>query len=201
MPAGEDLTRALKRKDPTAFEQLIEQHGSMLFRIAARIAGVDEAEEVLQETLITVYEKIHTFNERAALTTWLYRVATNTALMKVRSRSGSRPLPLDTREPEYSSDGQLKRAVADWRLAPEDTLLQREARAILLREIERLPEAYRAVYVLAEIEGLPYQTIAATLDLTVGTVKTRIHRARLSLREALEDYFSDRRVNAQAAGR
>lgn len=173
----------------------------MLYRVAARIVGPDEAEEVLQDTLVTVYEKIQTFNEGAALATWLYRVATNAALMKVRNRPGWRQRSLDAPEPDYTNNGEINRKMADWRLAPEDTLLQQEARAILLEEIERLPETYRAVYALAEIEGLPYQAIAAILDITVGTVKTRIHRARLSLREALEGYFSEKGTNTKALGR
>lgn len=173
----------------------------MLYRVAARIVGPDDAEEVLQDTLITVYEKIHTFHEGAALSTWLYRVATNAALMKVRNRPGWRQRSLDAREPKYTNNGDMKREMADWRFAPEDTLLQEEARTILLKEIEHLPETYRAVYALAEVEGLPYQAIAAILEITVGTVKTRVHRARLSLREALEDYFNEKGTNAKATGR
>jgi RNA polymerase sigma-70 factor (ECF subfamily) len=86
MPAA--LVAALKRKEPTAFEQLIAQHGAMLYRVALRLMGQqEEAEEVLQQTLLTVYEKIHTFDERSTLTTWLYRIVVNTALMRLREKA------------------------------------------------------------------------------------------------------------------
>jgi RNA polymerase sigma-70 factor (ECF subfamily) len=85
------------------------------------------------------------------------------------------------------------REVAEWAIPPEKTLLRREAITVLHEGMARLPERYRAVYVLAEIEGLPHQEIATILELAVGTVKTRLHRARLFLREALAEYFVERR--------
>jgi len=191
------LVAALKRKDPTAFEQLIAQHGTMVFRVALRLMGrPEEAEEVLQEALLTVYEKIQTFDERSALTTWLYRIVVNTALMRLRARARVPEELLDTGGPHFTEEGQHAREVAEWALPPEEALLRQEALTALQQGIDRLPELYRAVYVLAEIEGLPHQEIGAILDLTVGTVKIRLHRARLFLREALAGYFVERRRTA-----
>ena len=192
MPA--QLVAALKRRESTAFEQLIAQHGGILYRVALRLMGQpEEAEEVLQETLLTVYEKIHTFDERSALTTWLYRIVVNTALMRLRAKTRVPEELLDTVGPQFTEEGQHAREEAEWALPPEEALLRQEALTVLQQGITRLPELYRAVYVLAEIEGLPHQEIASILDLTVGTVKTRLHRARLFLREALAAYFVDRR--------
>jgi RNA polymerase sigma-70 factor (ECF subfamily) len=132
----------------------------------------EEAEEVLQETLLTVYEKIHTFDERSALTTWLYRITVNTALMRLRAKAR---MPEDAfgalQGPDFTAQGQHAREVADWALPPEETLLRREALATLQQAIAHLPALYRAVYILAEIEGLSHQEIASILDLTVGPPK------------------------------
>ena len=188
------LVAALKRKESTAFEQLIAQHGGMLYRVALRLLGQpQEAEEVLQETLLTVYEKIDTFDERSALSTWLYRIAVNTALMRLRAKARVPEELLDTVGPQFTEQGEHAREEAEWALPPEEALLRQEALTALQQGIARLPELYRAVYVLAEIESLPHQDIASILELTVGTVKTRLHRARLFLREALTDYFVERR--------
>jgi RNA polymerase sigma-70 factor (ECF subfamily) len=192
MPA--ELVAALKRKEPTAFEQLIAQHGTMLYQVALRLMSQpEEAEDVLQETLLTVYQKIHTFDERSALTTWLYRIVVNTALMRLRAKARAAEELLDPVGPPFTEEGAHVREVAEWAIPPEESLLRQEATAVLHEGMARLPERYRAVYVLAEIEGLPHQEIATILDLAVGTVKIRLHRARLFLREALADYFAERR--------
>lgn len=198
MPAEADLVEGLKGGDSRAFEQLINDYGGMLYRVASRFVGQQEAEEVLQDSLLAVYEKIRTFDGRSALGTWLYRVVVNAALMRLRSRSRSREETVDPGDLQFTDKGEFREEVADWALPPEDALLRQEGRSLLRQSIEALPETYRTVYVLAEIEGLAHQEIAAILDLTVATVKTRLHRARLILREALESYFvKGRRKNLE----
>ena len=192
MPA--ELVEALKRNEASAFERLITQHGAMLYRVALRLMGQrEEAEDVLQEALLKVHQNIHTFDARAALTTWLYRIVVNTALMRLRAQTRIPKELLDTAGPLFTDEGEHVQEVAEWALTPEAVLLRQETLSVLQQGIERLPELYRAVYVLAEIEGLPYQEIATILDLSVGTVKTRLHRARLFLRAMLADYFAERK--------
>jgi RNA polymerase sigma-70 factor, ECF subfamily len=189
----EELVKALRRREPAAFERLIAQHGTMLFRVALRFVGQrQDAEEVLQEALLQVYEKIDTFDQRAALTSWLYRIVVNTALMRLRAQSRMSEELLDTIGPPFTADGLHARQVGAWALPPEDTLLRQEVLALLQQAIARLPALYRAVYALAEVEGLPHQEIATILGITVSTAKTRLHRARLFLREALAHYFEER---------
>ncbi|MBI3328563.1 MAG: sigma-70 family RNA polymerase sigma factor, partial [Nitrospinae bacterium] len=132
-------------------------------------------------------------DERSALSTWLYRIAVNTALMRLRAKARVPEELLDAAGPQFTQEGQHTREVAEWALPPQEALLRQEALTALQQGIARLPELYRAVYVLAEIESLPHQDIASILELNVGTVKTRLHRARLFLREALTDYFVERR--------
>jgi RNA polymerase sigma-70 factor (ECF subfamily) len=185
-----DLVAALKQRDPLAFERLLAQHGAMLYRVAARFMGQrEEAEEVVQETLLTVFEKIHTFDEKAALSTWLYRIVVNTALMRLRSKARAHEAAMEPIGPAFTAAGEMARDVAEWDLSPEDALLRHEALTVLRQGVDRLPEAYRTVYVLAEIEGLPHQEIATMLELSPGAVKVRLHRARIALREALAGYF------------
>jgi RNA polymerase sigma-70 factor, ECF subfamily len=192
MPA--ELAEALKRRDPDAFEQLIAQHGAMLYRVALGLLNQEEeAEDVLQEALLKVHEHIHTFDGRSALTTWLYRIIVNTALMRLRSKARPAEELLDGAGPQFTEAGEHAHDVAEWALPPEEMLLRQEALTVLRQAIERLPELYRTVYILAEIEGLPQQEIASILEITVGTVKTRLHRARLFLREVLAGYFAERK--------
>jgi RNA polymerase sigma-70 factor, ECF subfamily len=162
----------------------------MLYRVALRFMGQpQDAEEVVQEALLNVYEKIDTFDQRAALSSWLYRIVVNAALMRLRTQSRRPEEVLDISGPSFTAEGQHARAVDAWALPPEDTLLRQEALALLQQAIARLPALYRAVYVLAEIDGLRHEEIAMILGLTVSTAKTRLHRARLFLREALANYF------------
>jgi RNA polymerase sigma-70 factor, ECF subfamily len=189
MPA--ELVEALKRNEASAFERLIAQHGAMLYRVALRLMGQrEEAEDVLQEALLKVHQNIQAFDGRAALTTWLYRIVVNTALMRLRTQTRAPEELLDTAGPLFTDEGDHAQDVAEWALSPEQVLLHQEALGMLQQGIERLPDLYRAVYVLAEIESVPYREIATILDLSVGTVKTRLHRARLFLRAVLADYFA-----------
>jgi len=197
METSATLVTALKRHDATAFAQLLAQHGALLYRVALRLLGQpEEAEEVVQQTLVTVYTKIATFDERAALTTWLYRIVVNTALMRLRAKARVPEESQDPLEGHFTAAGQHVREVAGWALEPEDALLRQEALTVLQQEIAGLPTLYRTVYVLAEIEGLPHHEIGTILEVSVDTVKTRLHRARLLLRQALVDYFVERRRTA-----
>ena len=111
--------------------------------------------------------------------------------MRLRAQTRVPEELLDTAGPLFTEEGDHAQEIAEWALPPEQVLLRQEALGRLQQGIERLPDLYRAVYVLAEIESLPYREIAAILNLSVGTVKTRLHRARLFLRAILADYFAD----------
>jgi RNA polymerase sigma-70 factor (ECF subfamily) len=166
----EELVEALKRREPAAFERLIAQHGTMLYRVALRVVGQpQDAEEVVQEALLNVYEKIDTFDQRAALPSWLYRIVVNTALMRLRAKSRRPGELMDTSGPPFTADGQHAREVGAWALPPEDTLLRQEALVHLEQAIARL--------------------IADSLGCPIGTVMSRLYRARQSLRQRLERHL------------
>lgn len=186
-----ELVRDIRRGDPAAFWRLFEEHGPMLYRVARSITGHEQdAEDVLQECFVTAYSRIDTLRDPAALAGWLRRIVVNTALMRLRARRGER-LEFLAEPPEATPDDRQATLSADWVPRPEDALMRAESLRVIRDAVERLPDGARAVYVLAEVEGLSYAETASLLDISEGAVRVRLHRARLALREALTDYFTE----------
>lgn len=187
--AGESaLVAALQRGDPDAYRELVEQHSETIYNLALRMMNnPQEAEEVLQDTFISAFRAIDRFEGRSRLGTWLYRIAYNAALMRLRRRE----LPTTSLdEPLTGADGELMpRQLVDWSAIPDDLLLNSELNAVLREAVAGLSEGLRAVFVLRDIEGLSTAETAAALDLTETNVKVRLHRGRMALREALTEYF------------
>ena len=184
------LVECLRARDPAALEMLMARHSSRVYRVAFGITrNHSEAEEVVQDVFLTLFRKIDMFEGRAALGTWLYRVAANAALIKRRGKRATMEMSLEDCLPTFRDDGHRDgdRAVlvADWSPTPESELLSGEAREILDRALDRLPEHYRALLVLRDVEELSNEEVAEILGETVSTVKSRLHRARMALREIL----------------
>src|SRR5262245_9174911 len=184
------LIERLRAHDAAALEALMERHRSRVYRVAFGITrNHSEAEEVVQDVFLTLFRKIDTFEGRAALGTWLYRVAANAALIKRRGKRGQLEPSLEEYLPTFRDDGHRAgdRALllADWSSTPESELLSGEAREILDRALDRLPEHYRALLVLRDVEELSNEEVAETLGESVSSVKSRLHRARMALREVL----------------
>ncbi|MCI0370977.1 MAG: sigma-70 family RNA polymerase sigma factor [candidate division NC10 bacterium] len=196
-PGDAELVERLKRGDEAAFTALLRRHQAKVYRLAMNMTrNPQDAEEVTQDVFLAVYRKIGGFDGRAAFSTWLYRVASNAALMKLRGRRGGPHLSIEEEGPAFTPDGHHARPVADWSELPEDRLLSGERRRVLEQAIETLPPDYRAAVVLRDIEGLSNQEVAEILGATVLAVKSRLHRARLTLRERLATYFEARRARA-----
>ena len=138
---------------------------------------------------VTLFRKIDSFEGRAALGTWLYRVASNSALIRRRGKRVELEVKLEDYLPTFKADGHREgdRALllADWSQTPEEELLSGEAREIMDEGLALLPEHYRAVLVLRDVEELPNEEVAEILGESVSTVKSRLHRARMALREVL----------------
>ena len=184
------LVDRLRAHDAAALETLMERHSSRAYRVAFGITrNHSEAEEVVQDVFLTLFRKIDMFEGRAALGTWLYRVAANAALIKRRGKRVELEVSLEDCLPTFRSDGHREgdRAmlVADWSGTPESELLSGEAREILDRALDRLPEHYRALLVLRDVEELSNEEVAEILGESVSSVKSRLHRARMALREVL----------------
>jgi RNA polymerase sigma-70 factor, ECF subfamily len=169
---------------------MVERYSGTVYNLALRLMRNDpmEAEDVLQETFVSAYRGLDRFEGRSLMSTWLYRIAYNTALMHLRRRR----LPtVSIDEPLASEEGDpMSRQLVDWGALPDQVLLDGELRHLLDTAVSALPETLRSVFVLREIEGLSTAETASILDLTETNVKVRLHRARLALREQLSAYFS-----------
>lgn len=189
-----DLLARLQAGEEEALRALISHFQSRIYRFAWHLtSNREDAEEVVQDTFLSVYRKIGDFEGRAAVGTWLYRIATNAALMLLRRQRPEPHLSIEWELPRFTEDGWHGRPVADWSELPEEWLLAREARQVLREAIDGLPPDYRAVVVLRDIEGLSNQEAAEALGTTVLAVKSRLHRAHLVLRERLAAYFESGR--------
>ena len=147
-----------------------------------------EAEEVLQETFISAFRSLDRFEGRSQLGTWLYRIAYNASLMRLRKRQ----IPTSSiDEPLVGEEGEeLPRQLIDWGSLPDDIALNNEFHHVLDKAVEGLSPTLRSVFVLRDIEGLSTAEVAEALGLTETNVKVRLHRARLALREQLTAYFT-----------
>ena len=184
------LVERLRAQDDSALEALMERYSSRLYRVAFGITRSHaEAEEVVQDTFLTLFRKIDTFEGRAALGTWLYRIAANAALIKRRGKRFELEVRLEDCLPTFLADGHREGdrtwLLADWSQTPEDELLSGEAREILEQALDRLPEHYRALLVLRDVEELSNEEVAGVLGESVSSVKSRLHRIRVKTRNAL----------------
>ena len=179
-------------QDQEAFNELVNRYSDKVYRLAYRITGdPTDAEEVLQEVFIILVEKLGTFRSEAKFSTWLYRVASNASYMFLRNgkkfQNGS--LSLDDYKP-YNDYGVLEGVEEkDWSDTPDSQLLSREGTEKIEKAISELPEDYRVVFHMKDVEGLTSKEIANALGLSLPAVKSRVLRARLFLRDRLSDYF------------
>lgn len=184
-----DLVARLQAGDQSAYAQLVEEHAGKVYRLALRLMGNEaDAEDVLQETFLSAFKSIDRFEARSSLSTWLYRIASNAALMRLRRKE---PEQVSVDEPVERDDGELiPRQLFDFCCLPEEDLLREEARAEMQKAVDELPPSLRSVFILRDIEGLSTEETAEALDLSISAVKSRLMRARLKLRERLSLYFS-----------
>ena len=191
------LVEALQRGDKYACACMIKHHSSQMYAVALRIVGdPDEAEDVVQEAFISACSKMAGYEGRSKLTTWLYRITTNAALMRLRKRRED-TVSLD--EPQVMDEGDvLPRQLGDWSVEPGQQALSSELRQVMEQAVQELPPSLRAAFVLRDVQGLSTQEAAETLDITETALKVRLHRARLQLRERLAGYLVERRDEVTA---
>jgi RNA polymerase sigma-70 factor, ECF subfamily len=186
-----ELVEALRRGMPGAAERLVATYGSRAYRLAIAITrnGAD-AEEVVQDAFCSVIRSIETFRSESAFGSWLYRIVANAAYQKLRGRA-ARPVTISLDEvlPTFHEDGRA-RPLADWSASLDDHARRTELRLVLTAAIAELPPDYRATLVLRDVEGLATTEVAQTLGLTIPNVKSRLHRARLFLRQRLAAHLA-----------
>lgn len=183
------LLEGLRRRDPDACTCMVRRFAPLVYAKALRImSDPDEAEGVLQLTFIKACEKIGAFEGRSELGTWLYRIATNEALMQLRRRSTTRVSLEEVGDSIQLDD--IPQNLHSWPADPAGVALNAELRAQLEAALASLPESLRVVFVLRELEGRSTEETAAALGLGESAVKVRLHRARLRLRELLAGYMA-----------
>jgi RNA polymerase sigma-70 factor, ECF subfamily len=180
------LVEGCRRGDFDCFERLMGRYEKKIYNLALRmLRDPDDAREVLQETFLKVYDNLEKFRGEAQLSTWIYRIAMNEALMRIR-KDKHRPRPLEV----VDESGERREIdVEDWSPRPVERLLTKELGGELDRAIARLPEDHRGAFLLRDVEGLSNEEIARAMKLSVPAVKSRIHRARVFLRNELSPYF------------
>jgi RNA polymerase sigma-70 factor (ECF subfamily) len=181
---ADDLLARLARRDEAAFAELIRHHFDRIYRIAWRVlGGAADAEDVAQEAFLKAYRALASFRGDSAFYTWLYRIAINTAKNAlVSNRRRPVDFDLDLQDPEqYDRHARLKEGDT-----PEGVLLTEEIRSVVEKAMEQLPEDLRTAIVLRELEGLSYEEIAEAMDCPVGTVRSRIFRAREAIDKKLK---------------
>jgi RNA polymerase sigma-70 factor (ECF subfamily) len=186
---------------PPTPEFVFREYAPRIYAVARRLVGNEaDAEDVTQDVLVQVVRKLHTFRGDAQLPTWLHRVTVNAALALREKRANRQKREyatgdeaiLDTAgdaDPVTATGVRLPRPNVD--APPDQVLLDREQRAVIDTAIGRLPDGFRETYVLADVEGLPNAEIADMLHLSVPAVKSRLHRARLRMRELLAPHFEE----------
>lgn len=184
-----ELVAAAQKGDAQAFTKLVNQYDRKIYRLGVNITGrPEDAEDVLQESFLKAYSKLHQFQGHSRFYTWLVRIAVNEALLKLRERKHDRWVSLD--EPAEDDDGHpMPHEIVEWRENPAEEYRQQELAEILQREIAQLEPDYRIVFVLRDVEQLSTQEAAKALKLSVPALKSRLLRARLKLRERLNKYF------------
>ena len=179
-----------------SFELLVRRHRSRVFSLALRMTGsAGDAEEIAQETFLAAWRHLSSFRGESAVGSWLYRICANLCLMRLRRR---RLEPIDQDEardlpgPRFDSDGTLVPSTSlDWAEGAERQALDRELRRAILRATASLPEEHRAVFLLKDLAGLSYEEIARSTRSSVPSVKSRLHRARLAMREAIDAFYGE----------
>jgi RNA polymerase sigma-70 factor (ECF subfamily) len=184
------LVDEFKAGDISAFEEIISRYESKVMNLALRFTrNQEDAEEVLQDVFTTVYRKIDGFRGQSAFSSWLYRIVVNAAFMKLRKRKQTQTVSIDDLAPAVKQYCMERDAVTNQHL--HNVAISRELQEVLQRAIDRLPDQYRAVFVLRDVDGLSNQETGEILNLSIPAVKSRLHRSRIMLRKKLQRYYED----------
>lgn len=176
-----ELIRRAKQGDMLAFEELILKHEKIVYNVALRMMNHSEdAKDISQDVFLKAYKNLANFDERSAFSTWLYRITHNTCIDEMRKRKGKYSYSLE--EELENEEGSVQRQIADEGDTPEESLLREEQKGEILQALDMLSGEHKAAIVLRDVKGLSYDEIAEILEVSMGTVKSRISRARNQLK-------------------
>lgn len=192
MPAKKsdvELVEEFRQGNQDSFEELIQRYAAKAFSLASRLTkNQEDAEEVLQDVFVTVFRKIDGFQGKSSFSSWLYRITVNASFMKLRKRKQDQSTAIEDMPP------QLQRSLAiprNLHQEAESVTMRHQLTAILEDAIGKLPDDYRPVFILRDVDGLTSREVSKILDLTVPAVKSRLHRSRMMLRRKLSRFFEE----------
>jgi RNA polymerase sigma-70 factor, ECF subfamily len=184
------LVDSFKAGDISAFEEIVSRYEAKVMNLSLRFTrNQEDAEEVLQDVFTTVYRKIDGFRGQSAFSSWLYRIVVNAAFMKLRKKKQNQAISMEDLAPAVKQYC-IERDDAAWPHS-HNVAVTRELQEVLQKAIDRLPDQYRAVFVLRDVDGLSNQETGQILDLSIPAVKSRLHRSRIMLRKKLQRYYED----------
>jgi len=189
--SDEELVILAQGGDYAAYEEIVLRYQDKAFRLAYSLTKNDaEAQDVVQEAFLNMYRKLDSFKGDSQFGSWMYRVVVNAGLMRLRKRRRLSEVPVDDEGLNLPEDDYYGGSAPQWRVRADEAVQNRELRQKIIEAVDELPPKYQSVFVLKEVEGLKLSEIAEVLDLSVGGVKSRLHRARLHLRATLGPYLS-----------
>ena len=195
----EALVKDFQAGNVDAYDKIAELYQKRIYALSFNLMRNQmDAQDVVQEVLLTLFNKIHTFQGKSAFSSWVYRITLNSSYMKLRSKKKEPKISIDELLPSFNSAGFQQEKIQDWSENTESLLFTNETRGIINKAVDLLPEKERVVFLLRDVEGLSTEKVSAVLDLTIPAVKSRLHRARLFLRKKLSGYFEE--YNSQKGG-
>ncbi len=189
-----ELVGLIREKDYAAFEEVVERYSPKAMRLAMKITkNREDAQDVLQETFVSIYKNIESFRGESAFSSWIYRICTNFALMKLRGRKFDNQSDSMDENPNMDIERLAEHSHSDndWSDRAEKLLLKKELREKIDEAIDRLPDEYRIVFLMKDVDGMSNEEIGRELNLTIPAVKSRLHRARLFLRKEISKYLEE----------
>ena len=189
-PDDGGLVLRLQRGEDAAFEELVRAHGGRLLRVARRLLSSEEdARDAVQDAFVRAFQSIGTFGSASMLSTWLHRIVVNACLMRLRTRRRKPEEDIEQYLPRFLADGHQAEPNVRWSESAETALERSELRQLVRKSIDELPDTYRSVLLLRDIEELSTEEVASMLGTTANAVKIRLHRARQALRTLLDPHL------------
>lgn len=183
----DELVSGLRARDERAFETLLRRYMARLLSVARRfLRNEEDARDAVQEAFVAAFRAIDGFQAGSKLSTWLHRIVVNACLMKLRTRRRHPEEGIDALLPRFQPDGHQVQASIDWHITAEEMVEREETRELVRRSIEKLPDTYRVVLLMRDIEEMSTEDTAQALGITPAAVKVRLHRARQALRTLLD---------------
>jgi RNA polymerase sigma-70 factor (ECF subfamily) len=188
-----ELLARAQAGDMSAFESLVGKHEEKVYGLALRMTRSEaDAAEIAQDTFLSAYQHLGEFRGEAAFGSWVHRIAANNALMRLRRQKVVDIVSDDLAGPEFTDRGSLAEAPeSDWSKRADEKIIEDELGRAIQAATDALPEGYREVFLLKDVEGLSYEEISEMVGISIPAVKSRLHRARLALREAIDAFYKE----------